>query len=283
LPGDNEWTDCHRANNGGYNPVERLALIRNTFFNSPRTLGLKTFQLTRQSYGTGAPTAYCPVSPDTLATITPAEMPAACQFRENVMWTYGVILFVGLNQPGSNNNRGRTKSIWQDAGDKEFKARNAANMAWLDLAFLAALSPTIKGVMIMSQANPFERYVEPPSSSNDSQVFAQSGYADFVKKLRDRAVTLGKPVVVVNGDTHYFRVDKPLTTAYPACNGATAVAYDPNPCVAVAAAAGGNAGRIMNVTRVEVFGDSDAHWVKVSVDPQDPNLFSFSPQRVPGN
>ncbi|MDQ1717708.1 MAG: hypothetical protein QOE89_1661, partial [Pseudonocardiales bacterium] len=26
--GDNEWTDCHRTNNGGYNPLERLAAIR---------------------------------------------------------------------------------------------------------------------------------------------------------------------------------------------------------------------------------------------------------------
>ena len=24
TPGDNEWTDCHRANNGSYDPVERL-------------------------------------------------------------------------------------------------------------------------------------------------------------------------------------------------------------------------------------------------------------------
>ena len=24
TPGDNEWTDCHRVNNGGYNPLERL-------------------------------------------------------------------------------------------------------------------------------------------------------------------------------------------------------------------------------------------------------------------
>src|SRR3712207_4479824 len=23
TPGDNEWTDCHRPNNGGYNPLER--------------------------------------------------------------------------------------------------------------------------------------------------------------------------------------------------------------------------------------------------------------------
>ena len=30
MVGDNEWTDCHRANNGGYSPVERLAYVRST-------------------------------------------------------------------------------------------------------------------------------------------------------------------------------------------------------------------------------------------------------------
>src|SRR5215204_3813399 len=28
LPGDNEWTDCHRANNGSFDPVERLQFLR---------------------------------------------------------------------------------------------------------------------------------------------------------------------------------------------------------------------------------------------------------------
>ena len=38
--GDNEWTDCHRANNGGYYPLERLAKVRQLFFPVPgRTLG----------------------------------------------------------------------------------------------------------------------------------------------------------------------------------------------------------------------------------------------------
>ncbi len=32
TPGDNEWTDCHRTNNGAYNPLERLAKVRSTFF-----------------------------------------------------------------------------------------------------------------------------------------------------------------------------------------------------------------------------------------------------------
>ena len=31
--GDNEWTDCHRTNNDSYDPLERLAYLRETFFN----------------------------------------------------------------------------------------------------------------------------------------------------------------------------------------------------------------------------------------------------------
>jgi hypothetical protein len=35
TPGDNEWTDCHRANNGGYTPTERLDTLREVFFDRP--------------------------------------------------------------------------------------------------------------------------------------------------------------------------------------------------------------------------------------------------------
>jgi hypothetical protein len=31
TPGDNEWVDCHRANNGAYNPLERLDKLREVF------------------------------------------------------------------------------------------------------------------------------------------------------------------------------------------------------------------------------------------------------------
>ena len=33
--GDNDWTDCHRANNGGYNSPERLGKIRSLCFSKP--------------------------------------------------------------------------------------------------------------------------------------------------------------------------------------------------------------------------------------------------------
>ena len=68
LPGDNEWTDCHRS---GFDPLERLAKWRLLFCVDA---ALPAFR--RQ------PGGYC----------------------EHVRWEAGGALFVGLNVPGSNNN-----------------------------------------------------------------------------------------------------------------------------------------------------------------------------------
>ena len=35
TPGDNEWTDCHRRSNGGYDPLERLGRLRDVLFDEP--------------------------------------------------------------------------------------------------------------------------------------------------------------------------------------------------------------------------------------------------------
>ena len=39
LPGDNEWTDCHRKNNGGYDNLERLDHIGKTMFADSQSFG----------------------------------------------------------------------------------------------------------------------------------------------------------------------------------------------------------------------------------------------------
>ena len=71
-------------------------------------------------------------------------------------------------------------------------------------------------------------------------------------------MAFGKPVVYVHGDTHIFRVDKPLV--------------------------GSVSGRIIeNFTRVETFGFPDTHWVRASVDPRDPQVFSFRQEIVKEN
>ncbi len=249
IPGDNEWTDCHRTNNGAYNPQERLAYTRSTFFTSSLSLGRRPLRLTRQSSDVGF------------------EL-----YKENVMWRMGSILFVGINQPGSNNNHQRNISASSpaptDDNEAEYTARNAANIAWVNKAFDAAMADSsVKAVVIAQQANPFERFLE------SGQGYTRSGYEAFINTLRTRTVAYGKPVVLVGGDTHTVRVDKPLTTLYPGHTGPTGSAIQ-------LATAGS---RIQNFTRVEVFGSPDTHWVRGVVDPFDPNVFSFSMQVIAGN
>lgn len=257
LPGDNEWTDCHRTNNGAFNPLERLDFLRSTFYTSSFSLGAKPIPLTRQA-----------------------------GYPENVMWVAAKVLFVGINMPGSNNNH---QQAWQGVGgvvpcapaipypctfnETEYTNRNAANLAWLNQAFDYAADPLngIKGVLIAAQANPFERFVEVVSPA-----YTESGYKDFVSLVRTRTLALAKPVVYVNGDTHYFRIDRPLTGAYPGCVGGA------TPCVPVAVNPSPT-DRVEGFTRVEVFGQNDVHWVRGFIDTEDPRIFTFAPQTVPGN
>ena len=76
--GDNEWTDCHRPNNGGYNPLERLAKVRATFFPSPgRTLGQHQTKVSSQ---------------------------ADQGYPENVTYDRAGVAFVAVHIVGSNNS-----------------------------------------------------------------------------------------------------------------------------------------------------------------------------------
>ncbi|TMB08336.1 MAG: hypothetical protein E6J66_17240 [Deltaproteobacteria bacterium] len=69
VPGDNEWTDCHRAKPRTYDPLERLAKLRQTFFQGEQSLGRRTMRLTRQS-----------------------DDPRYAKFRENVRWSQGDVV-----------------------------------------------------------------------------------------------------------------------------------------------------------------------------------------------
>jgi hypothetical protein len=239
LPGDNEWTDCHRANNGGFDPVERLNYLRNAFYTSNQSLGQRTLTLMRQSSDAGFE-----------------------QYKENVMWNYGAVLFIGLNMPGSNNNHNRTTGLFIAGTEPEYAARNAANLAWLRKGFAAAnADPTVRAVVVLAQANPFERYLETG--------YTDSGYKDYIKELRLQTALFNKPVMYVGGDTHTPRADKPLGEKFP---GPGLTVFDPK-----------TDKRFERFSRVEVFGETDTHWIKIHVDPKDPNIFTVSPQIVDAN
>ena len=243
TPGDNEWTDCHKSKTRRFDPLERLAKVRELFFQDDQSLGQRRLTLARQSK-------------DSRYT----------KFRENVYWVHSDVLFVTVHIPGSNNNFDRTPEM-----DKEYAERNAANISWLKQAFDLAKGNGYKGILIFTQANLNFEDRWPARNKRSLRVgpstYQKSGFTDFLAALETETIAFGRPVGLIHGDTHYFRVDKPL--------------FDSRAQAAAGSSARGRT--IDNFTRVETFGTPGAHWVRVFVDPQDPNVFTFKEALVTKN
>jgi hypothetical protein len=152
--------------------------------------------------------------------------------------------------------------------DAEYAERDAANLAWMREGFELASRRGSRAVMIIAQADPYfqntwpdymqERYalwaigLKPPSTRR------KTGYDSFIAALEKETLAFGRPVVYVHGDTHIFRIDKPLV--------------------------GRQSQRIIeNFTRVATFGHPDTHWIRATIDPSDPNVFRFRQETVKAN
>ena len=177
VPGDNEWTDCHRGSNGSYDPLERLDKLRSLFFPDDMTLGQRQFQLVRQS-----------------------QDPAFAAYRENVRWEAAGVVFVGLNLPGSENNYHGTQR--GSGPSAEFLQRSPVISLWLKQAFARARAIQAAGLMLVVQANPgFEA---------DAAGKAYPGYKDFLNQLRQETLSFAGQVVLVHGDSHQHQINQPL-------------------------------------------------------------------------
>ena len=236
TPGDNDWTDCDRTSAGAYDPNERLAFERTLLFDTPYSLGQRKLRLAVQH----AP------------------------YVENRRWTLGRVTYATLNVQGSCNN------LCGDGPDPaEYAARNAADLEWLHGAFDEARRRQSAAVMVIWQANPgWDDSDATRAVTRDPRTLAETdgqpdGYRELLTALRDETVAFRRPVALVHGDSHYFRIDKPFLDA--------------------------QGRRLENYTRVETFGDhqengnNDVNWVKVEVDPASREVFSYQPQIVPRN
>jgi hypothetical protein len=236
TPGDNDWTDCWEDRAGSYDALERLATLRERFFAGDRSLGQRPLPVIRQSSMAG----YAP-------------------FRENVRLSQGGITFLTVHYV--TEVLGRTAET-----DAEFEARNRANIAWLSEGFRAAREANSSGVVLITQANLFPEYAGgrgvPPQP--------RQWFEEFWAQLEQETAGFGKPVLLLHGDTHYFRVDYPLHSSAPECGAGT---HDVRPLYC----------RLHNLTRVETFGAPYHHWVHVTVDPSDPTLFTIRPRIVESN
>jgi len=119
VPGDNEWTDCRGLQAGGYDPLERLAKLRELFSRGEESLGQRKIRLARQL-------------PD---------------YPEHARWRHGDVLFVTLNVPGNANNARQMP--------EEFRTRSAAVGRWLTQSFDLARGEGLHAVVVFMQANPW--------------------------------------------------------------------------------------------------------------------------------
>ena len=239
TPGDNEWTDCHVAskNNGLYTPTERLVAVRDTFFPvAGQTLG-------------GRPKR----------VLTQADDPANSAYVENTMWMESDVVFAALNIPGSNDDLASWGSpLPANAADypsqaQERASRAQANSAWLEQAFALATENDAAGVVLLFQADMWD-----PTA-------ALSGYDALVQQIGTLAAAFGKPVLLLEGDSHVFRVDQPFSAGSPL--------FSMHPGTPVAE----------NVTRLVVEGSAAGRteYVRLTVDPAGKGTDLFRFERVP--
>jgi hypothetical protein len=181
TPGDNDWTDCHRASNGAYVPTERLDRLREVFFPEPgRALGGGKLELVSQAQEAGRG-----------------------EFVENRLWTDSRAVFSMVHVVGSNNGL----APWFGAAETreqralrlaEVERRTAAALAWIDRTFDRAEDEDARGVVLAMQAATFV-----PGAD-------RSGFTAILDRIADRARRFGGSVLLLQGDTHTYLADRPF-------------------------------------------------------------------------
>jgi hypothetical protein len=290
-PGDNEWTDCHKATSvtvpgegGGFtdgtglhyigvsglttdttqcvdyqcgNPLANLNLIRSTFFAQPgQTLGSGTMSVVSQ------------------ATAYDANHPADAQYVENVLWAQRDIVFVTINVPGGSNNDADPwyKAPLSQAQIDERTQRTDADLRWIDAAFGLAADRNAKGVVITAQADMWDLDGKAPSHLTN--------YEPIISEIASKTKEFGRPVLMFNGDSHLYRSDNPMSQTAP-CFGEADPATGASVCAHDLNNSAWNSHHALNLDvpnfhRVVVHGDNYApvlplEWLKLTVDPDAHN------------
>lgn len=204
--GDNEWTDCHRKKAGSYDPFDRLRLIRETYFKTDRTLGQPT-PLTRD------------------------------RRPEQARIMLDDVMFVTLHVTGSENGRGLVPFDRRDT----FEARTKGAVDWLKASFAGA--DQAEAIVVALHADMFRKH----DFKRKKQKWRKgSAFRDVGKALVSEAAKFGKPVLLIFGDSHEYRVFQPATDKAP------------------------------KLVAMEVYGAPDMHAVEVLIEPHARQPFRFA-------
>jgi hypothetical protein len=245
--GDNEWTDCHRANNGGYNPLDRLAKVRAMFFPVPgQVLGARGKRVIAQD-----------------------------NYPENQLWVDSRVTFSVSHILGSNNGLDpwftdrKVNGVLtpETAPEKvtriaEVTARQAANLAWLDQTFATAKAQSSVGIVLFFQADLWH----PGDRAGGAQFTA---HQQWVERFAQLASGFNGPILLIVGDSHDYRVDAgvPWMHTYygvTAPSNVTQIVVD----------------RSIESPATDAGTPSVIEWLRLHIDPRSPSVFSWKQEIV---
>jgi hypothetical protein len=177
TPGDNDWTDCGRKSNGSYDPLERLEKLRSQFFKPDVSLGQAPMPVVTQA----------------------KTMPAYSTYIENQRWRFASTLFTTVHIVGSDNRFAPNNA----EAEKEFLARDQANIAWIKEAFRIAASENLQTLVFAFQADVIR------GMSRTGALAEKTGFhASIEQTLLPLAKDFKGSVLIVHGDSHNFEFDQ---------------------------------------------------------------------------
>jgi hypothetical protein len=159
-PAASDWADC-RHPDGRSAAIERLARLRELFFDDEASLGSTRIPLMRES-----------------------ATPKFRTYAENARWEMHGIQFATVNLPGDNNHY-----LLAAGRNSEFEDRMIANRYWLHRVFYAAARQKMEGIVLFCDANP----MAPP------QNVRRDGYLEARRQIASLAAHFPGRVLLVHG------------------------------------------------------------------------------------
>lgn len=219
TPGDNDWTDCDRESlTVRQSEIERLQQLRNIFFSSPKTV-TPAWQLEEvQRILARDPEFSYPEN--SLAAIRRVLAMGPRQFAqewryesqpelpENAIWWRDGVLFVTVHMVSTDNGRTEILSDDPKRAIALVDERDRQNQQWLNRAFELAQKQDTKAVVVATQLDPFGSAIEQETPL--SRCLSNPAYAGFCRQVQTLSGALGKPVLLLHGDTNAYCLDQPF-------------------------------------------------------------------------
>src|SRR5262249_32593417 len=193
-------------------------------------------------------------------------------YVENVMFERKDVVFVTLNLPGGSNNDAdpwyKTPSATA-AQTHEMADRTGADLRWLDTAFALAQHDHAAAVVIIEQADMWDR--------DGNAVSHLANYEPVIAGIASHATAFGGLVLLFNGDSHIYRSDNPLKQGQPCVTESGSGVQN---CTAIADSSTWTQDAwnnypspdVSNFHRVTVHGSTfPLEWLKLTVNPEAHN------------